>query len=196
MRISEISRETAETNIKLRLNLDGSGNSQISTGLGFLDHMLELFAKHGGFDITLSCVGDLHVDAHHSVEDIAICLGRAFSDALGDRAGINRYGSALIPMDEALVSTALDLSGRVCLCYGLDILAEKVGDFDTELTEEFFAAFSRTGALTLHIRQLSGGNAHHIIEAAFKSLARALREAVAIDPKNEGKVPSTKGTLI
>ncbi|MGN1001590.1 MAG: imidazoleglycerol-phosphate dehydratase HisB [Oscillospiraceae bacterium] len=190
-----IDRKTAETDIHLSLNLDGSGKSDIQTGVGFLDHMLTLLAKHGRFDLELTCRGDSQVDDHHSVEDTGIVLGQAFARALGDKRGIARYGSCLLPMDEALVLVAVDLSGRDTLRYGLSIPAQKVGSFDTELVEEFFLAFVRNAALTLHLRQLDGSNSHHIIEAAFKGFGRALAQAVAMDPKSAGEVPSTKGVL-
>ena len=196
MRNFEINRETKETNISLYLELDGSGKSEISTGCGFLDHMLTLFASHGCFDLRVSCDGDVEVDYHHTVEDIGICLGKAFSKALGDCRGITRYGSMLLPMDEALIMTAVDISARDCLVYGLDIPTEKVGDFDTELVEEFMIAFVRNAGITLHVKQLAGTNSHHIIEGAFKSLARALRTAVSIDEKRAGEIPSTKGKLV
>lgn len=195
MRQSTITRDTAETKIRLSLELDGSGRSEIATGVGFLDHMLTLFASHGRFDLTVACTGDTDVDDHHSVEDIGIALGAAFRAALGDKRGVRRYGSICLPMDEALVLCAVDLSGRSCLRYALDIPTEKVGTFDTELVEEFFAAFTREAALTLHVRQLDGTNSHHIIEAAFKALGRALRAAVEIDPACRNAVPSTKGVL-
>ena len=195
MRHSEVSRETAETAVKLSLELDGSGRAEVHTGVGFLDHMLTLFACHGGFDLAVSCKGDLEVDAHHSAEDIGIALGQALAQAAGDKKGIARYGQWLLPMDEALVLTALDLSGRACLGYALDIPAQKVGAFDTELTEEFFMAFVRRAGLTLHVRQLAGRNSHHIIEGAFKSLGRSLRQAVAIDPEFAQEIPSTKEVL-
>jgi len=195
MRQASVARKTAETDIRLALALDGAGGAQIATGCGFLDHMLTLFAAHGGFDLTLACTGDTQVDCHHTTEDIGIALGRAFSEALGDKRGIVRYGSFLLPMDEALVLVALDLSGRACLSYDLSIPAQKVGEFDTELVEEFFLALCRSMGLTLHVRQLAGSNSHHIIEAAFKGLGRALRQAVAIDEKNPDAVPSTKGIL-
>jgi len=193
MRSSEISRKTAETDIYLKLELDGSGKSEIATGVGFLDHMLTLFAAHGKFDLTVKCAGDKEVDDHHSVEDIGIALGKAFAEALGEKRGIARYGSFLLPMDEALILTAVDISGRACLCYGLEIPAEKIGSFDTELVEEFFLAFARNCPMSLHIRQLAGKNAHHIAEGAFKSFARAMKAAVATDGSNE--IPSTKGVL-
>ena len=195
MRNAEIRRTTAETDITLRLELDGTGKAEISTGVGFLDHMLTLFAKHGRFDLTVSCVGDTYVDDHHSTEDIGIALGEAFREALGEKRGVNRYGSMLLPMDEALVLCAVDLSGRCTLRYDLSLPAQKVGTFDTELTEEFFLAFARAAAATLHIKQLDGTNTHHIIEAAFKGFGRAMRQAVAIDPALAGEIPSTKGLL-
>ena len=193
MRSFEISRQTAETDITLFLNLDGTGKSSIGTGCGFLDHMLTLFAAHGKFDLTVKCTGDTQVDDHHSVEDIGIVLGQAFQAALGDKRGITRYGSFLLPMDEALIMTAVDISGRSCLCYGLEIPTEKIGAFDTELVEEFFLAFVRNCPMSLHIRQLAGKNSHHIVEGTFKSAARSLKAAVALDGSNE--IPSTKGVL-
>ena len=195
MRTAEIKRKTAETDISLKLDLDGTGKSTISSGVGFLDHMLTLFAKHGRFDLELVCKGDTQVDDHHSVEDIGICLGEAFAKALGDKAGIRRYGNMLLPMDEALILSALDISGRAHLSYEAKIRARKVGTFDTELSEEFWEAFVRSAKITLHIRQLAGRNAHHIIEGMFKSVARALREAVSVDPALAGEIPSTKGVL-
>ena len=195
MRESTISRKTAETDISLTLNLDGSGKSQISSGVGFLDHMLTLFAKHGQFDLNLTCKGDTWVDDHHSVEDIGISLGMAFREALGDKAGITRYGSCILPMDEALILTAVDLSGRSVLRFSLEIPTQKVGSFDTELVEEFFIAFSRTAGANIHIRQLDGTNSHHIIEGTFKSIARSLRDAVSPDPGLHGQLLSTKGAL-
>ena len=195
MREATITRKTAETDISLYLNLDGGGKSEIDSGIGFLDHMLTLFARHGRFDLRLSCAGDTQVDGHHSAEDIGICLGLAFKEALGDKKGITRYGDTTLPMDEALVLTAADISGRGCLACELSIPAQKVGDFDTELTAEFWAAFARCGEITLHIRQLAGRNSHHIIEAVFKSAARTLRKAAALDPALAGEVPSTKGLL-
>ena len=195
MRTAEIARKTAETDITLSLNLDGTGRGEIATGCGFLDHMLTLFARHGRFDLTVHCQGDTFVDDHHTVEDVGICLGDAFAQALGDLAGVNRYGSIVLPMDEALILTAVDLSGRGMLCCELDLPTEKVGTFDTQLAEEFFLAFTRRCQCTLHIRQLAGKNSHHIIEGAFKSLGRSLRQAVAIDPALNGEIPSTKGVL-
>ena len=195
MRTAEIKRKTAETDITLYLNLDGKGESEISSGVGFMDHMLTLLAKHGGFDLRVDCKGDTEVDFHHSVEDIGITLGQAFNSAVGGKKGIRRYGEAVIPMDEALIMTAVDISGRAYLGYGLEIPAEKVGDFDTELCEEFFAAFVREARVTLHIRQLAGKNSHHIIEGAFKSAARSLRAATETDQRFSDSVPSTKGAL-
>ena len=195
MRSAEIRRKTAETDIQLALDLDGTGKGDVATGCGFLDHMLTLFARHGRFDLTARCWGDTYVDDHHTVEDIGICLGDAFAQALGDLAGVNRYGSIILPMDEALLLTAVDLSGRGMLCCELDIPTEKVGTFDTQLAEEFFLAFTRRCQCTLHIRQLAGKNSHHIIEGAFKSLGRALRQAAAIDPALGREIPSTKGVL-
>ena len=194
-RTAELNRATAETKISLRLDLDGTGISEIDTGVGFLDHMLTLFARHGRFDLTVRCEGDTRVDDHHSVEDIGICLGRAFREALGNKRGIRRYGDTALPMDETLILSAVDLSGRSFLVYALEIPTEKIGTFDTELVEEFFIAFASNAALTLHLRQLSGKNSHHIVEGAFKSVARSLREAVSIDPAFSDDVPSTKGVL-
>ena len=193
MRTSEITRNTAETKISLTLNLDGTGKAEIDTGVGFLNHMLTLFAAHGKFDLTVKCAGDVEVDDHHSVEDIGICLGQAFQAALGDKRGITRYGSFLLPMDEALILSAVDISGRSCLCYGLDIPTEKIGTFDTELVEEFFLGFTRNCPMSLHLRKMAGTNSHHIVEGAFKSVGRALKAAVALDGSNE--IPSTKGVL-
>lgn len=195
MRTAEITRKTNETDIFLVLSLDGTGKSDIHTGCGFLDHMLTLFASHGRFDLTVHCKGDTYVDYHHTVEDIGIALGDAFRQALSDMRGIYRYGSFLLPMDEALIMTAVDISGRAHLSYGLDIPAQKVGDFDTELTEEFFLGFIRHAAITLHIRQLAGTNSHHIIEGAFKSAARSLAAAVKIDGTRIDEIPSTKGVI-
>ena len=195
MRTSEINRTTAETSIQLSLNLDGSGKSDINTSCGFLDHMLVLFARHGGFDLTVHCKGDTQVDYHHTAEDIGICLGKAFAQALGEMRGITRYGSFLLPMDEALILSALDISGRDYLAYDVTMPTEKVGDFDTELGKEFWLAFVRHANTTLHVRQLSGENSHHILEGIFKSVARSLKAAVAIDEKNRNEIPSTKGVL-
>ena len=195
MRSAEIVRTTAETDISLKLSLDGTGKSIIDTGCGFLDHMLTLFAKHGRFDLNVACKGDTYVDDHHTVEDIGIALGQAFAIALGDKRGIVRYGSLILPMDESLILSAVDLSGRSYLGYELQIPTEKVGSFDTELVEEFWLAFTREAKCNLHIRLLAGKNSHHIIEGAFKSVARSLRQAVAIDPDFANEIPSTKGVL-
>ena len=195
MRTAELSRRTAETDIQLSLYLDGTGQCEIKTGCGFLDHMLTLFARHGRFDLVVACDGDVWVDDHHTVEDIGICLGDAFAQALGDKRGILRYGSCALPMDEALILTAVDISGRGMLCYGLEIPTQKVGTFDTELTKEFLIAFARRADMTVHVRQLAGENSHHIIEGAFKSLARSLRTAVSIDRDFAQEIPSTKGVL-
>ena len=195
MRTSTINRQTAETNISLTLDLDGSGVSKIDSGCGFLDHMLTLFARHGRFDLTLTCKGDTNVDDHHTVEDIGIVLGQAFSEALGDKKGIYRYGSMILPMDETLILSAVDLSGRACPCFDLQIPAPKVGSFDTELVKEFWLAFTRDARCTLHFQQLAGENSHHIIEGAFKSAGRSLRQAVAIDKEFANEIPSTKGVL-
>ena len=195
MRQAEIARKTGETDIRLKLDLDGRGKADIDTGMGFLDHMLELFARHGRFDLSVTCRGDTRVDDHHSTEDIGIALGQAFDQALGDRKGITRYGQMLLPMDESLILTAVDCSGRGMLVYDLQIPTEKVGTFDTELTEEFFRALANNARCTLHIRQLAGTNSHHIIEGAFKSAARSLRQAVRPDPDCAGEIPSTKGVL-
>ena len=195
MRTAQIKRTTAETDISLTLNLDGTGASQCRTGCGFLDHMLTLFAKHGRFDLTVSCTGDTYVDYHHTAEDIGICLGKAFAEALGDKKGIVRYGDITLPMDESLILSAVDISGRGGCYYALNIPTEKVGDFDTELCQEFFIAFARDAGITLHLRQLAGCNSHHIIEGAFKSVARSLKTAVAIDKAFADEVPSTKGIL-
>ena len=195
MRQAEIKRTTKETDISLSLNIDGKGQSEINTGCGFLDHMLTLFASHGRFDMNLTCKGDVQVDYHHTAEDIGIVLGKAFAEAMGDKRGITRYGSFLLPMDEALIMTALDISGRAYLVHDLDIPSKKVGDFDTELCEEFWRAFAFNSQITLHIKQLSGNNSHHIIEGAFKSVARALKQALTVDEKLCGEIPSTKGVL-
>ena len=195
MRTAEIIRKTGETDITLRLDLDGTGKCSIATGCGFLDHMLTLFARHGRFDLEVSCKGDTWVDDHHTVEDIGIALGQAFAQALGDKRGIYRYGDVALPMDEALILSAVDISGRGYLGYALEIPAQKVGTFDTELVEEFWLGFIRNAQITLHIRQLAGTNSHHIIEGAFKSVARSLRSAVAVDPAAANEIPSTKGVL-
>ena len=195
MRNAEIKRKTGETDIILNLNLDGEGESKIRTGIGFLDHMLTLFARHGGFALEIACEGDTWVDGHHSAEDIGICLGMAFREALGDCRGIIRYGSMILPMDETLILSAVDISGRSYLAFEVDFPTQRVGDFDTELVKEFFLAFVRKAELTLHIRQLAGENSHHIAEGIFKSVTRSLRAAVAVDEKNSNVIPSTKGVL-
>ena len=194
-RCVEIKRTTAETDIQLTLNLDGEGNSEIKTGCGFLDHMLILFARHGRFDIQITCQGDTWVDYHHTAEDIGISLGQAFRQALGDKKGIYRYADTTLPMDEALILTAVDISGRGGCYYETEVLNEKVGDFDTELVEEFWLAFTRESGITLHIRQLAGKNTHHILEGIFKSAARSLGHAVSINQRFADEIPSTKGTL-
>ena len=196
MRSAEIKRATFETDIALSLNIDGTGKGNVQTGVGFLDHMLVLFSRHGRFDLDVVCKGDTVVDDHHSVEDIGIVLGAAIAKALADKRGIKRYGSMLLPMDEALVLCAMDLSGRSCLRYQQAIPSQKIGTFDTELVEEFFLAVTRAAGMTLHIRQMDGTNSHHIVEAMFKALGRALREAVSIDESLGGEIPSTKGVLV
>ncbi len=195
MRVSEISRKTNETDIKLKLNIDGKGESSIDTGCGFLDHMLTLFARHARFDIEIICKGDTNVDYHHTTEDIGIVLGLALKEALGDMKGITRYGSMILPMDEALIMSAVDISGRPHLEFSLEIPAQRVGDFDTELCEEFFISLVRNAKLTLHINKLSGRNSHHIIEGVFKSVARSLKQAVKIETAFADEIPSTKGVL-
>ena len=195
MRTVEILRTTKETDIALKLNLDGRGEANVSSGVGFLDHMLTLFARHGRFDITLTCKGDTEVDFHHTTEDVGICLGLAFKQALGDKKGIVRYGDTVLPMDEALILSAGDISGRSYLNLDLKLRAKRVGNFDTELVEEFFVAFTSNAGLNLHVKQLEGRNTHHIIEGTFKSVARSLKKAVAIDPDFADEVPSTKGVL-
>ncbi len=195
MRSATIARKTAETDITLTLNLDGTGASDCKTGCGFLDHMLTLFAKHAHYDLTVFCVGDTYVDYHHTVEDIGICLGKAFSEALGTKCGIRRYGDILLPMDEALILSAVDVSGRGGFYSALSIPAAKVGDFDTELCREFFIAFANNAGVTLHIRQLAGENSHHIIEGAFKALARSLAAATSIQENFQNEIPSTKGMI-
>ncbi len=195
MRTATINRKTKETDITLTLNLDGSGKSEINSGCGFLDHMLTLFAKHGRFDLSLTCKGDIEVDDHHTTEDIGISLGMAFKEALGDKKGVTRYGYMVLPMDEALILTAIDFSGRAYLGYDLDIPTEKVGTFDTELVEEFWYGFVRNAECTLHIKEIDGLNSHHIIEGAFKSAAHSMKDAVKIDPEIENEVLSTKGVL-
>ncbi len=195
MRTAQITRTTKETDIRLTLNLDGTGKSEIHSGVGFLDHMLTLFAKHGRFDLDLTCNGDTEVDDHHSVEDIGIALGQVFEQALGDKRGIVRYGSFILPMDETLILSAVDISGRSYLNYDLHIPTQKVGTFDTELTEEFFLGFVRNANLTLHLKQLEGKNSHHIIEGTFKSFGRTMKQAVVIDENFRDEIPSTKGVL-
>jgi len=195
MRTAQINRKTNETDISLRLNLDGTGVADCQSGCGFLDHMLTLFARHGRFDLTVRCAGDVYVDDHHTTEDIALCLGKAFAEALGEKRGICRYGSITLPMDEALLLTAVDISGRGGCYYALQIPTEKVGTFDTQLCKEFWDAFARTAGLTLHLRQLAGENSHHIIEGAFKAVARSLRQAVSIDAAFSDEIPSTKGMI-
>jgi len=195
MRNAQIERNTAETQISLSICLDGKGNKDIDTGCGFLDHMLELFARHGDFDLKVKCVGDMRVDAHHTTEDIGICLGQAFLSALGEKKGIVRYGDIILPMDEALILVSLDISGRGGAYVDLDLPTSKVGDFDTELCAEFLYAFARVAGITLHVKQLEGANSHHVIEGVFKALARALKKAVSIDNNHIGEVPSTKGVL-
>ena len=195
MRSATITRTTKETDISLSLALDGTGKSSVDSGCGFLNHMLTLFAAHGRFDLSVSCKGDTEVDDHHTVEDIGIALGQAFAKALGDKRGICRYGSCILPMDEALILAAADFSGRIMLCCDLSIPTEKVGTFDTELVKEFLFAFTREAGLTLHVRQLAGENSHHIIEGCFKALSRALRAAVKFDPDCMDEIPSTKGVL-
>ena len=195
MRQSEIKRATKETDITLSLELDGSGKSETDTGCGFLNHMLTLFASHGRFDLKISCRGDYDVDYHHTVEDCGICLGLAFRESLGAKKGINRYGNMILPMDEALVMTAIDFSGRAFLSWDIEIHAQKVGDFDTELAEEFWRAFAGNSLCTLHFKQLAGKNAHHIIECAFKSAARSISQAVRINPEYANEIPSTKGVI-
>lgn len=195
MRTSEISRVTAETDIRLSLDLDGSGTSDIDTGVGFLDHMLTLFARHARFDLYVKAKGDVYVDDHHTVEDVGIVLGQAFAEAVGDKKGICRYGNCILPMDEALILCAVDISGRDYLGYSLEIPTEKVGTFDTELAEEFWISFVRNSRITLHMQQLAGKNSHHIIEGAFKAAARALKQAVSIDSAYADEIPSTKGLL-
>jgi imidazoleglycerol-phosphate dehydratase len=196
MRSSVIERNTLETQIRIELKLDGTGKSEINSGCGFLDHMLTLFAKHGRFDLVVQCNGDHQVDEHHTTEDIGICLGIAFREALADLKGVVRYGSLMLPMDEALIAAAVDLSGRSYLGYALEIPAQKVGTFDTELVQEFWLGFTRNACVTLHLRQLAGSNSHHIVEGAFKAAARCLRQAVAVDPACAGEIPSTKGVII
>ena len=195
MRRAEINRETSETRIKLSLEIDGKGNSRTETGCGFLDHMLTLFARHGGFDLNIKCDGDTNVDYHHTVEDCGIALGNAFGNALGDKRGVNRFGQQITPMDEALALTAVDVSGRGLLVFRAQMPTEKVGDFDTELVREFFSAFARCAGMTIHVRLLDGENTHHVIEAIFKSAARAVGQACAVNANDPERIPSTKGVL-
>ncbi len=195
MRSAILERKTSETQIKLSLDIDGSGTSEISSGIGFLDHMLTLFAKHSGFNLEVSCTGDTYVDDHHSCEDIGIVLGSALREALGDKRGISRYGDIILPMDEALILCACDVSGRSCLVFDADFPTEKIGSFDTELVQEFFEAFTRSSGITLHIRKLSGANSHHIAEGIFKAFARCLAKACGIDEKRKDEIPSTKGVI-
>ena len=195
MRTSEIVRKTNETDITLALNLDGTGKVSVDTGCGFLNHMLDLFARHGRFDLAVKCVGDVDVDYHHTVEDIGICLGKAFREALGNKAGITRYGDTTLPMDEALILSAVDISGRGYYSSDIKVRSRKIGDFDVELNDEFWQAFAMNAGLSLHVRQLAGKNAHHVVEGVFKSVARTLKKAVAVDPALMGEIPSTKGVL-
>lgn len=195
MRSAVLERKTSETQIKLSLDIDGSGTSEISSGIGFLDHMLTLFAKHSGFNLEVSCTGDTYVDDHHSCEDIGIVLGSALREALGDKRSISRYGDIILPMDEALILCACDVSGRSCLVFDADFPTEKIGSFDTELVQEFFEAFTRSSGITLHIRKLSGANSHHIAEGIFKAFARCLAKACGIDEKRKDEIPSTKGVI-
>ena len=195
MRSAVLERKTSETQIKLSLDIDGSGTSEISSGIGFLDHMLTLFAKHSGFNLEVSCTGDTYVDDHHSCEDIGIVLGSVLREALGDKRGISRYGDIILPMDEALILCACDVSGRSCLVFDADFPTEKIGSFDTELVQEFFEAFTRSSGITLHIRKLSGANSHHIAEGIFKAFARCLDKACGIDEKRKDEIPSTKGVI-
>lgn len=195
MRSAVLERKTSETQIKLSLDIDGSGTSEISSGIGFLDHMLTLFAKHSGFDLEVSCTGDTYVDDHHSCEDIGIVLGSALREALGDKRGISRYGDIILPMDEVLILCACDVSGRSCLVFDADFPTEKIGSFDTELVQEFFEAFTRSSGITLHIRKLSGANSHHTAEGIFKAFARCLAKACGIDEKRKDEIPSTKGVI-
>ena len=195
IRVAEVCRKTAETDIDLKIRLDGKGISKIDTGCGFLDHMLTLFSKHSRFDLEITCKGDINVDYHHTAEDIGICLGIAFNDAIGDKKGINRYGDITLPMDEALILAAVDISGRGSLGFDLEVPTQKVGDFDTELVEEFWLGFTRNANITLHIRKICGKNSHHIIEGAFKAVGRALANATRKDPSLANEIPSTKGIL-
>ncbi|WP_135501658.1 imidazoleglycerol-phosphate dehydratase HisB [Roseovarius aestuariivivens] len=195
MRTAKITRKTAETDISVEINLDGTGRYENATGVGFFDHMLDQLARHSLIDMTVRCDGDLHIDDHHTVEDVGIALGQALREAVGDKRGIRRYGACLLPMDDALVRAALDISGRPYLVWTLELPTSKIGAFDCELVREFFQAFSTHAGLTLHVDQLAGINSHHIAEAAFKSVARALREALETDPRKADAIPSTKGSL-
>ncbi|MGL4444658.1 MAG: imidazoleglycerol-phosphate dehydratase HisB [Alsobacter sp.] len=195
MRVASLSRKTAETDISVSIGLDGTGVAAVRTGVGFLDHMLELFSRHGLLDVTATCTGDLHVDQHHSVEDVGIALGQAFSMALGDKKGIRRYACVHMPMDETLTRVSVDISGRPFLVFRTTFSRETIGGFDTELVREWFQAFAMNAGITLHVETLYGENSHHIAESCFKGLARALREAVSIDPRDADRVPSTKGSL-
>ena len=195
MRTAEIARTTKETDIFLSLNLDGKGENEINTGCGFLDHMLTLFSRHSRIDLKVNCKGDTEVDYHHTAEDIAICLGKAIKDALGEKKGIERYADVILPMDEALILCAIDISGRGGLYFTLNIPSYRVGDFDTELCEEFFIALARESGITIHLKSLAGTNSHHIIEGAFKAFGRALKTAVAVDSKYKDEIPSTKGVI-
>ena len=196
MRSATIERKTRETEIYLKLIVDGSGECEVETGVGFLDHMLELFAKHGSFDLSIKCKGDLNVDMHHTVEDIGIVLGKAFAESIGNCAGIYRYGDIILPMDEALILSAVDCGGRSYLGYDINIPTEKVGEFDTELIKEFFVAFASNSKMNIHLKMLSGENSHHIIEGIFKSFSRALKKALKVDPDSSGAIPSTKGAIV
>lgn len=194
-RKSELSRKTSETDILLRLDLDGTGQSKISTGIGYFDHMLTAFARHGLFDLDITAKGDLHIDGHHTIEDVGIVLGQSLGHALGDKAGISRFGHAVVPMDEALLEASIDLSGRAHLSWGVKFERPMLGAMDTQMVEEFFRALTANGLFTLHVRQLAGANAHHVAEASFKAVARALRAAVTVDPRLGGQIPSTKGVI-
>ncbi|MGH2705836.1 MAG: imidazoleglycerol-phosphate dehydratase HisB [Actinomycetota bacterium] len=195
MRRAEVERATRETSVRVLLDLDGAGETKISTGVGFFDHMLDQLGRHAGWDLEVDAGGDLHVDSHHSVEDVGIALGTALAQAVGDKRGIRRYGSAMVPMEEALVLAALDLSGRFFLAFDVEVPAERIGNYDPELTEEFFVAFCRAGGMNLHLRKMAGKNSHHILEAAFKAVARALATALEVDPRRAHQIPSTKGVL-
>lgn len=194
-RIAQINRSTKETSIEVILDLDGTGKTDVATGVPFFDHMLDAFGRHGLFDLTVRCKGDVEVDAHHTVEDCGIVLGAALRQAIGEKRGIVRYGSSLLPMDETLIMAALDFSGRGGCYWDVQIPTQRVGSFDTELAQEFFIAFAQNAQITLHLRQIAGRNSHHILEAAFKAVARALKEAVAVDPRIADQIPSTKGAL-